>query len=165
MNRFMFAATAAVMAGLLPAMALADDRLDRLENVSEQANAVMIGLMAKEMQIDADGMAQMDEVLAKMQWDERMRGVGTCMLAAYEDEVGSGGVEDLLDGMEEAIAAMENAESMDDLDAISSFQPEGISEDRSIEISTDCGMLSVQMEMMDESGFMDLMLGAAMADG
>ncbi|WP_375280089.1 hypothetical protein [Pseudooctadecabacter sp.] len=148
----------------LPTASLADNQLDRLEAVSEEANVLMMALMAAEFDMDPETKAEVMAAAAdSMQWDDPMRDAGTCMLASYRDEVGQDGVDELLSNMEGMITDMSAMTSMDDLEEVSDMMPEGLTEERSMEITRDCGMLNLQMAKMSESGFMDAMLAAAMA--
>lgn len=155
-------ALAALLA--LPSAALAEDQLDRLEEVSEQANIIMMMVMAAEVQMDTETQTELIASAAEqMQWDAPMRAAGECMLDGYRGDIGADGLDELLTNMETMIADMAEMTSLDDFETLGDVMPDGMTEERSMEITRDCGMLDLQMAKMSESGFVDAMMAAAMA--
>ncbi|WP_296420062.1 hypothetical protein [Pseudooctadecabacter sp.] len=159
MNRLVLAALIT-----LPTATLADDQLDRMEDVSEQANILMMTMMTAEVNMDPDTKAEIIATAQEsMQWDDPMRAAGECMLDSYRDEVGDDGVDELLTNMEQMIVEMSAISSIDDMEEMPNVMPEGLTEEKSMEITRACGMIDLQVAKMSESGFMDAMMAAAMA--
>lgn len=65
----------------------------------------------------------------------------------------------MLGEMETALPKMETM-SLETMGEEFDFLPEGVSEDRSLEINSECGLADVMMDRMEQSGFAQAMLQA-----
>lgn len=142
--------------------ATAETRLDRFEAISEASNNLMLaGLVDMAVSEGADR-ATLEAMLPSFEWDDAMREAGNCMMAAYDAEIGTEGVDEMMNRMETFIQDADGM-SFDELSESSEMftLPEGLSEDRSIEITDECGMLDLQLAWMGETGFMDALMSAA----
>ena len=148
---------------LLPSIGLAQSQLDRFEAVSDDLNLAMIEAMAKEIDsLGGDGDIMRNADIKQIDWTSEIRDAAQCILDSYNDEVGSDAVDVMLDNMEKLapmIATVTMTEATED-DMMESMSPEGISEDRIIEISNDCDMIRLQSEQMGKTGFMEAMMAA-----
>lgn len=147
------ARTAAMLAAamLAPLPALAQSQLDRMEVLSEQANALMNEALV--MQIPA-----LEGNLPGPEWDERTRVAYACMLDGYVAAVGEDGVEEMLAQMEAALdgASAEqlvNGELDQGID-----MPDGMTEAQTQTLLNSCGVMEVMMARMAESGAMSVMM-------
>ena len=154
-------AVAALIAA--PTALFAQSQLDRLEALSEQMNELMMVKMVEEMvaETGADP-APVMELIPDMSWDAEFRAAGECMIDAYRDKIGRGGVDEMLTAMEEAMPRIETM-SMEEMGDELDFMPDGITVSETITIQQDCGMMEVAMERMSSSGFMEAMFAAAAA--
>ncbi|MEQ9259568.1 MAG: hypothetical protein RIG84_10745, partial [Roseovarius sp.] len=149
----------------LPAAALADSQLERMEAISEEMNEVMMVMMVNEAAANGADPEPLRAAMPDLTWDDAMREAGSCMLDEYTSEIGSDGVDEMLAKMEEFSVEMgemgANGATMSELGDTSDMLPEGITMQRSAEITQDCGMMQLQMQRMEASGFMDAMIKAA----
>ena len=141
-----------------PTALFADTQLDRLEALSEEMNLGMAQLMAREIAANGGDPAPMLAAMPDTSWDAEYRAAGTCMLDGYTSLIGSDGVDAMLDNMEAMLPQMATAtmESMAEMNPL----PAGISQDQSIEITQNCGMMEIGMRRMQESGFTAAMMEA-----
>lgn len=164
MTRHLLIAKFAALA-LLPLPAAAQSQLDRLEAISEMSNDMMVEIMIREVAADApDARETLLAAAPDGEWDAEMRDAGSCMLESYAEQIGSDGVDDMLDAL---TTYLEEASvmSMEDLADASPDLPEGITEEDNMRIAEDCGMIDLQIARMQESGFMDAVMAAAMSAG
>ncbi len=155
--------TAAALAAALTLAATAapaDDRLARFETLSEESTALMLDALVGMAVAEGADPARLDGALPVFEWTDPYRDAGACMLTAYDAQIGADGTDALLARMETFLAAAEG-KTLTEIAAMSdTLLPEGLSEDRSIEISQECGMMDLQVVWMEESGFMAAMMGA-----
>jgi hypothetical protein len=147
------ALTAAALAAALvaPLPALAQSQLDRMEVLSEQANALMNEALVA--QIPA-----LEGNMPDPAWDDRVRSAYSCMLDGYVDAVGEDGVDDMLDQMEVAMADATPETLMSGEMASGVSQPAGMSDEQAQALMTGCGVMEVMMARMAESGAMGIMM-------
>lgn len=143
----------------LPCAAVADTQLERLEVISEQMNDVMFEMMIREAVKEGANPEPLRAAVPDGSWDAPMRDAGRCLLDRYVEASSASAVNTMLDEMELAIPQMADMD-MDAMGEDFDFLPEGISEDQSIQINSDCGVAELMMERMDGSGFMQAMMEA-----
>ncbi|MGR3466463.1 MAG: hypothetical protein ACU0CI_01175 [Shimia sp.] len=145
----------------LPTAALAETQLERLEALSEQGSEVMMEMMIREITAEGADPAPLQAAIPDMTWDDAFRDAGRCMLDAYTAELGSDGVDEMLDSLEAMYADLDDArlEDLEDLD------PTGgkLSEEVQVRVTRECGFMELSMARMEESGFMAAMMQAAMS--
>lgn len=146
---------------LLPAAAIAQSNLDRMEAFFEKMNAASVRMIADKMIANGADPAPLYEALPKMDWDDEMRDAGACMLTAYSDKVGEDGVEVMIADMEEFARDIDEMNPPDFTDV--TFVPSGITADEDYEIMTSCGMISLQLKRMQDSGLAAAMVSAGQA--
>jgi hypothetical protein len=144
-----FAALAAALLAPLPAAA--QSQLDRMEALSEQANALMNEAMIAEMPALAGNMPD-------PAWDAPMRAAYGCMLDGYVEVSGSAAVDRMLDEMEVAMATATAADIMSGEMGQSVQLPEGLSEAQAQSLMQSCGVMEQIMARMAESGAMQIMM-------
>lgn len=143
----------------LPLSAVADDQLDRFEEISERSHVIMMDMMIREYtKMGADG----DDLRAAIPdgtWDDAYRDAGQCTLDKYRAIIGSSGVDDMLDEMDDIFISLDDGsatfESMEELSELNSI--EGISTEQQMSITRECGIIELSMQRMRESGFMDVL--------
>lgn len=162
MPRLFPALPAAVIALILPSAGFADDLLDRFRAVSEESNTVIMGMMLTEIGVEGAQRAELEALIPDMTWDGEMLTAGECILAEYREKVSDAQIADMLTGMEDFLAQVGDLASLDDLTEPEAFLPDGLSSADIAQISVECGMIAVQSDRMEESGFMDAMMQAAM---
>ncbi len=148
---------------MIPATAFADTQLERFEAIAEDMNTVMIDMMINEIESQGGSGDALRELGTMMPpWTPEIRAAAGCILDAYNDEVGRGEVNAMLDNMEEkmpSLSSMTMTEAEED-GTLEGLSPAGISLERTMEINSDCGMMELQMEAGAASGFMDAMMEA-----
>ena len=143
----------------LPAMAFAESQIDRLASISQAMNTSMFEMMIREAEAEGADPEPLRATIPDGTWDENLRDAGQCMLDRMTDLSSASAVENMLDEMEAALprlAEMDMESMGEELD----FLPDGITDDMSIEINSECGMVDLMMERMEESGFMAAMMNA-----
>ncbi|MBF9061297.1 hypothetical protein HKCCSP123_19120 [Rhodobacterales bacterium HKCCSP123] len=147
------ALTLAAMAAtfLVPLPAAAQSRLERMEELSEQASALMNEAM----------IAQVPALAGRMPdpaWDERMRVAHACVLEGYVEASGEAAVDEMLDQMETMMetATVETLMSGEMSETVQ--LPDGIGEDQAQRLMESCGVMEVIMARMVESGAMQVMM-------
>ncbi len=145
----------------IPTAVFADSQLDRLESVSERTNELMMVKMVEAMvaETGADP-APVMALIPDMEWDDAFRVAGECMLDGYRAEIGKGGVDEMLDLMEDMLPKLEE-QSLEEMGEEMNVMPEGLTMEASIGIQQECGMMELAMERMSETGFMEAMFSAA----
>lgn len=145
--------TAATLAcALAPLPAAAQSQLDRMEALSEQANALMNEALV----------AQVPELAGNLPdpaWDDGLRGAYSCVLDGYLDATSPAAVDGMLDAMEAELATA-TADSLMSGELGQGVQmPEGMTEAQSQALVTSCGVIDIMMSRMAESGAMAIMMG------
>lgn len=169
MNQFktVFAVAAGFMVAVgLSSTAVADDQLDRFEEISERGTEVMMEVMVKEYVARGMDEEAIRGAVPDSAWDEEYREAGQCMLDGYRDLIGSSGVDDMLDQMESMFnsvdpetATLESMNAFDNVEATAS-----VSTEQQMAITQDCGMVEISMRRMSESGFMQIIQTHMMQD-
>lgn len=142
----------------LPTGAFADARLERMEEISSKMMDVMIEGMATEM--DKEGM-QGDKLRAlapAFVWDAEMRAAASCMVDAYIAKSSPEAVDGMLDTLEDLLPALA-ADPLNAMESVPSVMPAGMTEADGQKINEDCGMTALQMKQMQETGFVEIMMG------
>ncbi|MCR9108270.1 hypothetical protein [Marivita sp. XM-24bin2] len=148
-------ATALLVA--LPATAFAETQLERLESISERLNDAMFSAMIRMVAKEGGNPEPLRAAMPDGTWDDAYRDAGACILDRYTDASSASAVDTMLDEMEAFIPRLDEI----DLAAMGegpSFLPEGVSEDYSMTVNSECGLTDIMMERMSESGFMATMM-------
>jgi hypothetical protein len=143
------AALAATLLAPLPAAA--QSQLDRMEAVSERANALMNEAMIAEI-------PALEGNMPDPAWDEPMRNAYVCILDGYVSASSETAVDAMLDRME---AMMETATVDSILNgemAEDAVLPEGVDETEARAVMMDCGLMELMMARMAESRAMGVMM-------
>lgn len=143
----------------LPVSAIAETQLERLERVSEQMNDAMYEAMIRMVERQGGDPAPLRDAMPASTWDEDFRAAGACMLDRFTDKSSPEAVTQMLDEMEAflpEVATMDLENAEEDMN----FLPDGISEDYSIQVNSECGLSEIMMQRMQESGFSAAMMQA-----
>lgn len=143
----------------LPVSAIAETQLERLERVSEQMNDAMYEAMIRMVERQGGDTAPLRDAMPASTWDEDFRAAGACMLDRFTDKSSPEAVTQMLDEMEAflpEVATMDLENAEEDMN----FLPDGISEDYSIQVNSECGLSEIMMQRMQESGFSAAMMQA-----
>jgi len=148
---------------LLPAAAFAETQLERFEAVSDKISVVMIEMFSNEIEQAGGDASALRELGGLMpQWTDEIREAASCILDDYVAETSSEAVDEMLSEMEKTLptlAAMTMTEATDN-GALEGLTPQGITDERMMEISSECGMIDLQIKASQESGFMEAMMAA-----
>ena len=89
---------------LLPTTLFADSQFDRFEAISSDLNTAMIEAKANEIDsLGGEGDIMRNADIKQLEWTGEIREAAQCILDTYVDEVGSSGVDTMLDAMEEMV--------------------------------------------------------------
>jgi len=142
-----------IVLALLSAVSLpakADTQLDRFEALSEQVTTVMNEAMILEV-------PALEGNLPTADWDDEMRGAFTCVLEDYRAAVGDDAINTMLDEMEATLPDM-TAEAMMSGEMNERFDlPDGLTEARAAEIVRNCGVMTLYMTRMMDSGAAEIL--------
>lgn len=150
---------------LSPFAALAESQGERLEQLSKDMTRIMWGMMAAEVEKEGGDGEPLRAAIAKFTWTDALDAATDCALERYIAEIGSAGVDEMLDRMDAMttqMGSMTLTQWTDNLDP-AELLPEGLTEDESLAISQDCGMLDAQSDMMQETGFTAAMMAGMAA--
>lgn len=144
-----------------PSFAVADD-IARFEELSNKMNALMGEMMAKEVDQSGGDGDIIRAAIPDQAWDDAARDAAVCILDRYEAEIGAGGLQDMMDRMEGAFDAMAEMTMTEftESEVLDNMQPEGMTDEMSVQITQDCGMMEVQAARMEASGFSAAMMEA-----
>jgi phage gp29-like protein len=148
--------TAALFAAL-PAAAFAENQLERLESISERMMTATLEAMVRMVEKQGGNPAPLRDAMPDVSWNDEYRDAGDCLLERFTAASSSSDVSEMLDEMEAFIPQMAEM----DLETMSddvNFLPEGMTENQSMEINSECGITDVMMERMEESGFTAAMM-------
>lgn len=156
-----FIVTAAIL--LVPNVTFAETQIERFESLAADVNSVMVGMMANEVEEqggDGSALRNIDSMFGP--WTPEIRAAAQCVLDSYEEEIGSDGIDAMLDSMEQTLPKMADLSmtAAEEMGLMDDMTPEGISEERTIEISQSCNMIALQMEAGSQTGFMEAMMEA-----
>lgn len=141
-----------VAASLAPLPALAQSQLDRMQALSEQANALMNeALIAQYPQLDGN--------LPAPEWDDRLRAAYGCVIDAYLQETDAAAVDAMLDQAETAMQGATAETLMSGQMEGMIDPPAGMTEQQAQALMGSCGVIEVMMTRMAESGAMQIMMG------
>jgi len=155
-----FVAAIAVILAISPTQGSAQTRLDRLESLSEEFTAVVYEKMVEELAPDPTEREAIAAAMPDAAWDDDFREAGGCILEAYETASSAEAVDQMLSDMEDALPRLADA-SMQEMEELGFFLPAGLSENDSLRINQECGMMELQRQRMMQSGFMEAMMDAA----
>jgi len=146
---------------VLPNLSMADD-LAKFEELSNRMNALMGEMMAKEVDAAGGNGNIIRDAVPVDAWNDAARDAAECILDRYKAEIGPDGITDMMARMEGAFDAMEvmTMTEFTDSGAFDDMQPEGMTEEMSVQITQECGMMEVQLERMEASGFSAAMMEA-----
>ena len=153
----------AAIVALAPTVLQAQSQIERFEAIAEQMNGAMAELMATEIEsLGGDATAIREATTNMPSWDQPMRKAAQCALDRYTDETSAAAVDGMLDSMEDMMAQMASMSLSEFADsAISdSALPEGLTDEQAFAISTDCGLMELQMQAAQSSGLMEAMMAA-----
>ena len=137
--------------GLAALPVAAQSQLDRMQVVSERANALMNEAMIVEI-------PELDGNMPDPAWDEPMRTAYACILDGYVAASSEGAVDDMLTRMETlletaTVDSILNGEMSED-----AMLPEGVDETEAQAVLSGCGLMELMMTRMAESGAMTVMM-------
>lgn len=142
----------------VPLSAMADDQLDRFEEISEQSHEITMRLMIREYSAMGADEDDLRAAIPDGEWNDAYREAGRCMLDGYAEIIGSSGVDRMLDEMEALFKSMDNGaatfESMQELSELNTIK--GVSTEQQMAITQECGFVDLSMQRMRDSGFMDV---------
>ena len=149
MTRLAPLALAAVLLAPLPA--LAQSQLDRMEAVSEQANALLNeALVAQYPALEGN--------LPAPEWDDEVRAAYACVLDGFVAASGEAGVDVMLAQAEAAMAGATAETLMSGAMDGAVQPPPGMSEAEAQALMGSCGVVEIMMARMAESGAMTIMM-------
>jgi len=136
---------------VIPSFAFAQTELEEFEELAETMSTKMNQIFVAQQPALAD-------VLPDVEWDEEFRTAGRCMLKAYRAEGGDEFVSEMLSkGREFAETELKD---FSDFQKAADFMPDGISDQRQIDISQECGMTALTIKRMEESGLTQALGGS-----
>ena len=140
----------------LPATAFADTQLERLESISERMMAATLQAMVRMVEEQGGNPAPLREAMPDVSWNDEYRDAGECLLDRFTAASSSSAVTEMLDDMEAYLPQMAemNLDTLEDVN----FLPDGMTEEQSMEINSECGITEVMMDRMENSGFMAAMM-------
>lgn len=148
---------------LTPLAVSAQSQLERFEEMASQMSLMMGEMMANEIDAQGGDGDIIRTAIPEPGWGTEMRAAAECMLEIYNSESSTTGVNDMLTVMEDIIPTMADltisqfGETMD----AEMMLPAGISSERSMDISRECGIIELQMKAMSDTGFMEAMMAAS----
>ena len=147
----------------VPMAASAQSQLERFEEMAGQMSAMMGQMMANEVDGHGGDGDIIRAAIPEQDWDSDMRAAAGCILEIYVDESSTSDVNKMLDTMEELIPTMAKLtiEQFSENMSADMMLPEGVTNERSFEISQECGMWDLQMKATDDTAFMDAMIAAS----
>ena len=145
------ALTLAAALGLIALPAMAQSQLDRMQVVSEQANALMNEAMIAEI-------PALEGNMPDPAWDEPMRTAYSCILDGYVAASSEGAVDDMLTRMEGLMETATVETILNGGMAEDAMLPEGVDETQAQAILGSCGLMELMMARMAESGAMTVMM-------
>lgn len=151
----------AALLSVLPAMAIAETQLERLEDLSERMNAAVFDAMIRMAENEGANPEPLRAAIPDGTWDDAYREAGACMLDRFNTVTTASEIDRMLDTMEVAIAQMATT-NLDEIGDEFDFLPEGVTEDMSMQINMDCGMTELMMQRMEDSGFTAAMMQSMM---
>ena len=149
---------AAAVFATLPVTAMAETQLERLESIAEQMNDAMFDAMIRMVEKEGGNPAPLREAIPDGAWGAKDREAGACLLEKYTEASSKSAVNDMLDEMEAYIPTLAtlDLDAMEDTDT--DFLPEGITEEFSLQVNSECGLTDLMMDRMENSGFMEAMM-------
>lgn len=151
----------AALLSVLPAMAIAETQLERLEDLSERMNAAVFDAMIRMAENEGANPEPLRAAIPDGTWDDAYREAGACMLDRFNTVTTASEIDRMLDTMEVAIAQMATT-NLDEIGDEFDFLPEGVTEDMSMQINMECGMTELMMQRMEDSGFTAAMMQSMM---
>lgn len=151
----------AALLSVLPAMAIAETQLERLEDLSERMNAAVFDAMIRMAEKEGANPEPLRAAIPDGTWDDAYREAGACMLDRFSTVTTASEIDRMLDTMEVAIAQMATT-NLDEIGDEFDFLPEGVTEDMSMQINMECGMTELMMQRMEDSGFTAAMMQSMM---
>ena len=153
----MFRFIAPLMVCAAPFAAFAESQLERLESISERMNDAMIEAMIRMVEKEGGNPEPLRAAVPANAWGDDHREAGRCMLEKFNEASSVSAVNQMLTEMEAFIpqlAGMDLDTFGDDVNLL----PEGISEDYSLQVNSECGLSDLMVERMEESGFVAAMM-------
>lgn len=145
----------------LPISALAETQLERLETISEQMTSGMFEAMIRMVEKEGGNPAPLRDAIPDSTWNDVYRDAGACLLDRYTNASSASAVDDMLDRMEAFIPEIAEMD-LETMEEDTDFLPEGISEEFSLQVNSECGLTNLMMDRMEESGFMAAMMQSMM---
>ena len=144
MNRLLVILMSAAAALAAPNFAYSQSELDQFEEIGESMATKMNQLFVAQQ----PGLA---DVLPKVEWDDEFRAAAKCVLDTYRSEAGDEYIAQLLVKGKAFVSS--DPKTFSDFEKAADFLPDGISDERHVEISAECKMTELTIKRMDESGF------------
>lgn len=151
MSRTIAPLATALLALAIPGAALAETQLERMERLSVQINEMTYAGLVTQM-------PQLAGNMPPATWDAAMREAYVCLLDEVEDEIGSDGVDEMLDNMETAMVGVTANDVLSG--AFSPAVPEGLTDAQLQSFTNSCGVVEALMMRMAASGAMSIMMEA-----
>lgn len=127
----------------------AQSTFERLEAVAVTMNEMMFEAMV-------EGTPALDGNMPSPEWSDDLRIAYTCMFDGYVAEVGEPVVADMVTAMEATLVTNTPQQLLEGGGGVEN--PEGITDERAIEIVGGCGMMEAFMDHMTASGAMQIMM-------
>jgi hypothetical protein len=136
----------------IPSVAFSDDRIDRMATFGEEMSNLMYQAMIGQLADEGVDVSTLKTMIPDTSWDAEMYAAAECILDKYDEQIGTAGVEKMLDDMEAALPELREG-GMEAMETMGDMQPEGISEEESIAISRSCGMMQLMQKNMMAGDF------------
>jgi hypothetical protein len=134
------------------ALAIADDRIDRMAKFGEEMSDLMYQAMIGQLADEGVDVSTLKTMIPDTSWDAEMYTAAECILDKYDEQIGTAGVEKMLDDMEAALPELREG-GMEAIETMGDMQPEGLSEEEAIAISRSCGMMQLMQKNMMAGDF------------
>lgn len=141
----------------LPYAALAETQLERLERISEAMTEMMFDAMVDMVEKEGGNPEPLRAAIPDVAWNDAYREAGDCLLDRLIAASSESAIDDMLSEMDAALPQMAemDAEAIgEDMD----FMPDGISDDYMIDANSECGLVDLSLQRMQDSGFTEAMM-------
>ena len=147
----------------LSSFAIADEQLERMESISEEMTTLMFNAMVDSAKSEGADTSVLETLIPDASWDEPMRDAGKCMLEKYKQKIDADGVDKMLDELEAIIPTLRTG-GMEAMEKMANIQPSGISDEESMAINQECGMIELQQEKMMANEFVNELMRLSMGN-
>jgi len=140
---------------LLPLSMKAQTELEQFEEIAE-------AMSTKMNQIFLSKDPSLKSVLPAVEWDDEFRSAAECALDKYRSEGGDDFVAQMLKNGKQFVST--EITEFEDIEKALDFMPDGISDQRQIEISQECGLTQLTLKRMEDSGFAEALIKGAASE-